>query len=684
MVNNAAKESIYTTEEFEAKMKGKRNLEVVIRKQLLKSLRSYQDLKIVSYKPVLDLKFQDHFVKEHKINALGNSTDENQYYRFFMNLKKHGLVHPRSVRYRKKRTMVSINPNMPSLHRVNLSHVDTYKHAKHKLLTMQTDDTMEQLYTYLRFFNLQLLYPNELKRIKHRDVCFVKDNLAFIYLERSNVLSSQINPYQLVEVHSHKIVKILKTHCLDNDMFLFPKIDELESRCMDFKKDTFGSLSISAIHMSGINLELFSMSSMEVAITSSRSVAPSITLAELNVQYPECISKRLMETENKRVLHALQRPDKDDETLESEAELFSIEQFMKLDELLRIKKTSEFRTKVNATINELQKYIDNKESSEHLRLIAVYIMYLLKRYKNKEKMAASTFKNYIGLLNKHLFTKVEDLSNVQSHELDVILSDLARLQYKHKSIRKVRALIRTFFKISNTEHKLKTVNLSSYPKSLIFKSEIDQVLHYLHDSVVGSAERMGARNRFIVLQLQALLLLGFYTGLRKSELRSRLLSDVYIYDDFLCVDVNKKGMKKLDMTLKTSNAKRRVCTKVENAIHLSIIKDFLDRRKSLSNKSPFVFLRVSDDNTIRSKAIDESIFDDITSVLQSLTGRYVTFHSLRHSFATYEVKRILENTSSDPYAMMDLAVKMGHESPETTLKVYTHHSVLDLGGIPCT
>jgi len=105
------------------------------------------------------------------------------------------------------------------------------------------------------------------------------------------------------------------------------------------------------------------------------------------------------------------------------------------------------------------------------------------------------------------------------------------------------------------------------------------------------------------------------------------------------------------------------------------------RRKALANKSPFVFLRISEDNTIRSKPIDESTFDNMTGVLQSLTGRYVTFHSLRHSFATYEVKRILENTSSDPYAMMDLAVKMGHESPETTLKVYTHRSVLDFGGV---
>ncbi len=84
-------------------------------------------------------------------------------------------------------------------------------------------------------------------------------------------------------------------------------------------------------------------------------------------------------------------------------------------------------------------------------------------------------------------------------------------------------------------------------------------------------------------------------------------------------------------------------------------------------------------NTYEKKpeVVKEAIFDNITKVIQSVTGRYTSFHSLRHTFATYAVKAILECKEIDPYKMIDLAVKMGHTSPEITLKKYTHRSVIE-------
>ncbi len=255
------------------------------------------------------------------------------------------------------------------------------------------------------------------------------------------------------------------------------------------------------------------------------------------------------------------------------------------------------------------------------------------------------------------------------------------MRYKNKSIKKTSSLIRRFFEYHENKQKLTRVNVSSYPKSLIFDNEIDEVLSYLDSSINGGVERQGVRHRFKLLQYKVLVLIGFYTGLRKSELRSRLLSDVYIYGNKLCVDVNKDGLKKIDKKLKTKNSKRRVCTIIPNDKHLTIIKNFMELRKSIRNKSPFVFLRISHDNTIRSKVVDESVFDEITDIFQSLTGRYVSFHSLRHSYASYSVKKILEDSASDPYALINLSISMGHETPETTLKVYTHRCVLELGGV---
>lgn len=669
---------------LKAKMQGKRGLSKEMRTKLLSSLQSNRDLKVVKSKAVLNLNFYAQFIKDHKLNENKDKKDDNEYYNFFKKLKKYGLVHKTSALFPKQLSIVSINPNIASLHRVSLSHLDAYLDAKDKLFThissADTEEKIEQLYIYLRLFNKQTLKPNELKRIRVSDVIFVNDDKAIIYLERDNIISNTISPYHLITILDYEVITILKDVCIEKTKNLF-FIDEHEKALQKFKKNYFDTLSISGIHMTGMNLELLHNSPIHTALATTRNTTSADTLSDINALHPNCVPEHLMNMEAKRVLHALSRPEVEETILESDAELFSIEQFTKLQELLRTKTSSEFRSGVTVTKNELEKYIKDKHVSQHIKLIASYILYLLKRYEKKQKMAASTVKNYIGLLNKHLFHRVEDLSNVQTHEINEILVSLERLRYKHKSIRKIRALVRSFFDMSNANHKLENINISSYPKSLILDTEIDDILTYIDTSISSTAQRKGTRYQFNILQAQALILLGFYTGLRKNELRSRLLRDVYIHDDTICIHVNKNGLKKLDMSLKTSNAKRRVCTEIKNKIHLAIIKKFLKLRQSLKIKSPFVFLRISKNNTIRSKAIDESVFDELTEILQSMTGRYVSFHSLRHSYATYEMKKILNATADDPYAVMDLSLKMGHESPETTLKVYTHRSVLDLRGV---
>jgi integrase len=349
---------------------------------------------------------------------------------------------------------------------------------------------------------------------------------------------------------------------------------------------------------------------------------------------------------------------------------------------LQTKIPSEFRTKVPAVKSELLKYINDDEMTEHVKLIVQYILHLLEYdYEEMKNIKDSTFKGYIGLLDKHLFKKIEDLADVQEHELNEFLTTLERFDYKHKSINKIRSLISRFFMFNNDEQRLQRVNISSYPKSLIFAHEIDGILSHIDTVTIGGAKRVGSTYKFKLLQMQALLLLGFYTGLRKTELRSRLLSDFYIYGDKLCMDVNKDGLKKIGKSLKTKNSKRRVCFSISDAKHFSIVKEFLETRKSIKNKSQFLFLEISDDNIVRSKVIDDAVFDEITQILQGFTSRYVSFHSLRHSYASYEVKKIIDDVYCDSQQLLDLAVRIGHEAPDITLKVYVHRSVLEMGGV---
>jgi len=90
----------------------------------------------------------------------------------------------------------------------------------------------------------------------------------------------------------------------------------------------------------------------------------------------------------------------------------------------------------------------------------------------------------------------------------------------------------------------------------------------------------------------------------------------------------------------------------------------------------WIIFGLMDLEPIKSKVIKESIFDELTTIIQETTKRYTSFHSLRHSYASYETLRILNDTDVNIYSFIDLSTKMGHESPEITLKVYVHAALI--------
>lgn len=57
---------------------------------------------------------------------------------------------------------------------------------------------------------------------------------------------------------------------------------------------------------------------------------------------------------------------------------------------------------------------------------------------------------------------------------------------------------------------------------------------------------------------------------------------------------------------------------------------------------------------------------------------FLFIHSLRHSFATYQLKKILEEIDDYPYAMLKLSMMMGHSSYDATLDNYIHYDFIRL------
>ena len=676
------------------KIKKLRTINASLRNKFLKNIESFDnEIKVVSGKFVLKPKFYEHLIKSNNLNE--KMQDKNKAWKhLFDECRKAKLIHKSSSYFSKGLRIVSINPNVPSLFSVGYSHVDQYIEHRDSLYTeingLILSEKNKLAYKDLRLYQIMPLSSGELERINTKDITFLNKDTALLYVEHSSIISTTIPIYTLIRVTGKNLVGILEENFKADVVYPFADA-ELKSDFGKYKKRHYGSLHISAINMTARNIEVLSSSPVQAVIAYDRTVVSKLTLSEVYKLHPNRVPEHLLSQEVERVLFALQRPDTDKESSENEAKTFTIKDLEKLQELMKIKTASEFRIKISGVKSELSKYLADPESLTHGKLIVHYILHLLDRVEKRNKIAISTFKGYLGILDKHLFSKVEDLGMLQPSELDAIISGLFRLQYKGKSIRKIRALVMSFFKHHKQNHMMANIDTSSVPKSLIFKDELAQVLEYVAVTVGQGFIRQGKSSRFYMLEIQALVILAFYTGLRKSELRSRLLKDVSIYGDKIYVDVNTDGLKRLSLKLKTSNAKRRVCAIIDDVEHLKILNDFFEYRGKIKNKSDFLFLKVvqkkvsKDDDVhvtydVKSKALSESEFDEISIVLQSITGRHVTFHSLRHSYASYEVKRIIDNPSADPHQLIDLAIRMGHESPETTLKVYTHRSVLDLGG----
>jgi len=161
-------------------------------------------------------------------------------------------------------------------------------------------------------------------------------------------------------------------------------------------------------------------------------------------------------------------------------------------------------------------------------------------------------------------------------------------------------------------------------------------------------------------------------------MRSRLREDFYQYDDNFYIDVNTKGLRKIKRKLKTTQSKRRVCAVITDADHRKIIDDWMLLRDQMEEDKAFLFLAKGASNNVLQSAIDEDVFDEITQVIKKVTGRYCTYHSLRHSFATYRLKDILDKGVKTPYALLELTIQMGHQAPETTLSNYVHGEMLEL------
>ncbi len=687
----------------------KKKLPKNLREMFLLSLQQSLDIiNVIAGKIKLTKDFHDLHIKIHNLDAQKLKKDREQY-NFFLKLKKYGLIHYRSSYFARLLSLISINPNPAFVYKVNLADVDNFLDAKESLFTIEHTASFEEkkqlIYNDLRLFQNMPLSPQEISKISTDDIIFLDDVTALLYLEHINIMKTSIPSYYLIKISGHHIIGFLNICKSSGNINPFTD-KQLEKNFKIFRNTHFDKVHISYLKMLNQNAILHDTSPVHTVINTTRNTLSPLNISEIDHMYPGTVPKHLMAAEEERIKQSLKRPINDEEEEDEEVlelPLFTLKDFEKLEILRKIPFTekTKFTKHIDPVKLELESYLESSDCTQHSEMIIEYVLYLLSRIDIKHEIRISTFKGYLGLLDKHLFHKILNLNDIQSHEINQILDNLLRLQYKQKSIRKIRSLIIAFFRFHSKKHKIDFLSAASYPKSLVFDDEIDDILEAIvkeeeklaqnaaekraeekeekkgrKDEKQKVVHRVGDRVKHAILQKQTLVLLAYYFGLRKSELRGRLKSDLSSGKGKLCINVNKEGMKKCKLELKTSSAQRHVCSQISNKKHLKILKEFWKLRLKIKNKSPFLFLKINKNYEIKSKPIGETVFDQISYIIQDITKRYTSFHSLRHSYVSYQCLQILQDKDSDIYDIINLSTKTGHRTPEPTMKVYTHASII--------
>ncbi|MCT7480362.1 site-specific integrase [Aliarcobacter cryaerophilus] len=663
----------------------------------LKTIDENKDkIKIIANKIKLDTDFYDLFISHNKLDEESNLQDlvkkDNKYYKNFLKLKKYKIIHKQSSGFYPKNIMlVSTNPNPRSFILSDFSLIDKFDERKKSLeddLINNNENTLLSIYYYLRYFHLPSFSISELKDIKIEDIFILDENKSFVILYKDTSMIRDVakdsDKYYETVLFNNIITKALTYIKKYTSGILFQNVENFEELIKKQLRIDFDG-SVYNIKLAKENYYIFNNSSLEYNLINKNILSVNLSLAEINTMYPNILDERLLIIEKERIKEASKKVSTLKENKHSRFDISDLIEFMKI---MRNSANKNISLEDKADSFNLNKSIDDAnielefliKSDESNKIYYAYLMKLLEELKNKN-IVISSFRSYVWIINKHIFRTIENIRDIKFNEIQKIIYNLED-SYKLKSKIKIIDRIKHFFNFCGKNDIVKIpIGGMFYPKSFIFKEEIDPILNRIEQNFIekNQVDRFGRVNKYKLLQKKAFLLIAFYSGLRKEELRTRLFKDINLFGNKLVIDVNTLGPNILKTTLKTKNARRRVETFIDDFQHIKIIEDFLKLRIEIKKNRIIKFLFLdSNKTTILIKPISETYINDISISIKEVVNRYVSFHSLRHSFATYQFKKILEEIDDYPYAMLQLAMMMGHSHYNTTLDSYIHYDFIRL------
>ncbi|MGH2279533.1 hypothetical protein ACRCD7_10405 [Aliarcobacter sp. ERUVET-7] len=616
-------------------------------------------------------------------------------------LKNKSFISKVSRDYPKNQVLFSINPLQSSFLNLRLSKFDEVINLRNSFLSKlenidffnDKDNNVEYEINLFIFFKLFLIdkIPNTYFRyFNRRNIIYTDNNIIFVikedeengFIPLKTIVFDKFSSSLLIKIFPQKIKSLF-----DANEYLFSKDyefynDNLQKFCKE--------INLSPKDIKNAICFEYQLNNSPLTLTLNTNMNyPNINLHEIEKLYPNSVNKEFLqiESDNYEIYRNVNNDVKDsnEEIIEDNDDEMDLETELsiKFDVYEKFKQIRRVPNKTNQIESYVKKWNDfmSMKKNHHDRFVPIYnhIRYLLDKLLSRN-ISIKTLQNYLQIIFHFCFDILVKVDNVEDaiKNIDYKLknSDInpnVQIHYQKR--------ILLFFKEEYNLSFKKINSVINYNRSVIFEDELDKVIQklvYIDKKLYKDEISINRRAVFAII--------AYYSGLRKGELFSRRLKDFdYIGDRKFYINVNLKGINLINkyygkrvVSLKNSNAKRAFEFEISNIKHLNIVKKYYYNIEK-HGKVRFLF----PDNTknldiSKYRVMNISKINEINSILYDTTKRYTVIHSFRHTYATNEIKKILDKKDKRIEDIFDLIYRIGHGDPETTIRNYSHLSLLKI------
>ena len=668
-----------------------------------KTLKSHKFVASYHNKIEIDLAFLIYLSEQANFRQYSNDAylltkwlKKNKY------ISSNSLLFPRNIKFLP--TTIA-----KSFLKIDLPLLDNILEFRDNLFNEYKHEISIGIYIYLRIYHLQKILKEDIIRLDYMQNVFKLNQNNFLF-----ILTRKEDKQKYIPLNKYfldpNLIKIIQNYS-ENSKIFQNSLDYYENEVKKYLKNK--SLYYYDIRKV-IEFE-YAFLNRQIDLTFKTEINyPKINLLEIDHMYPSLIPEKLLSIEKHNfnvyfnTLPQIQNDiDFDDEEMDANGKANeyvtnNLEEYDLLSQCIKVpqdeKKFEKYLNEYYALIKNFK--IKNPDQNNYLYKFFDFVEYLLlkadKKYK-KKPIKKSTLKEYLRIIFRYCFRFIIIDGGIHQDTMRRIKASVniyddritlnTNIRITTRSAKTYYRIIKLFLKkytIYTDESKIQMA--VDIRRSIVFLDEINTFIDKLIENENAFFLKLPNSRKHITFKKNmkaSFIILLFYSGLRKNELRTLLTENlISISDNHFEIIVSRNNFKlashfnnEPDLKEKSDNAIRLVRFIIENKKHLAIIKKYLAFLES--QKCQFVFPAISDKgNILKKSVINEGFFSHLSKDLSSHTQRYTPLHSLRHSFATYKTLTLYNSNEFQYSFLYEIAKMMGHSEPSVTIQNYIHIDLL--------